>query len=535
MPQKRFLPFNLDPVLVAILIIAAFLLLYRLDHRPFWQDEAETACLARNVLKYGIPIGFDGVNLVSQEEGREYRTDYVWRWSPWAQIYVAAAAFKVGGLGTTAGRFPFALIGLVSIWLVYFLVMRRFDDIGWARLSALFLTFMVPFLLFSRQCRYYSLGGFLTLVFIFAFRGKWQSRLGPAAALVACMVLLFYTNYLLLFSFAASFAVSALLLYREELPVWRIVWMVIAAAALIIPGLGFYQLGQQSGLMDLTLYPYQFGRYLEEVCRYVVPLPLGVALLWRWRRLLDAKRHPDSPAEKFVIFLSIIIFVSITILALVPQYSFRYLVHLLPLCAIILAWITLQVWQFSRFSAVFLALLLICTNWLHVIPMDLLGMERPPLNDFNMLSTPNIPLRLFLLEINSDEQDSDQGIANFLNAHAQPGDTVMTTYGDLPLQFYTSCRVLGSLQGKVPELARLPDWVIVRHHPGRNRDALLFDSEEYVRWRLRLDEGYKAVALPCLDERYGNIPNPHVHWFLPLSEPFVNVVIHRRQSETAND
>jgi len=42
---------RIDGWLIAILAAAAFLLFFRLDHRPFWQDEAETACLARNVLR----------------------------------------------------------------------------------------------------------------------------------------------------------------------------------------------------------------------------------------------------------------------------------------------------------------------------------------------------------------------------------------------------------------------------------------------------------------------------------------------------
>jgi hypothetical protein len=92
--------------LAIILALAAFLLLFHLDHRPFWQDEAETAGLARNVLKYGVPRSYDGVNIISQEQGREYDQNFLWRWSPWLQIYIAAAGFKIGGLTTYAGRFP---------------------------------------------------------------------------------------------------------------------------------------------------------------------------------------------------------------------------------------------------------------------------------------------------------------------------------------------------------------------------------------------------------------------------------------------
>jgi predicted membrane-bound mannosyltransferase len=46
--------------ITVLLALAAFLLLFHLGQRPFWQDEAETAGLARNVLKYGVPRASGG-------------------------------------------------------------------------------------------------------------------------------------------------------------------------------------------------------------------------------------------------------------------------------------------------------------------------------------------------------------------------------------------------------------------------------------------------------------------------------------------
>jgi hypothetical protein len=84
--------------------------------------------------------------------------------APWLQIYVAAAAFKIGGLTTYAGRFPFAVLGIACTFLVFQLVYHNFDDPVWASLAVLLLATSVVFLLFARQCRYYSLGTFLVLI-----------------------------------------------------------------------------------------------------------------------------------------------------------------------------------------------------------------------------------------------------------------------------------------------------------------------------------------------------------------------------------
>jgi hypothetical protein len=54
---------NHFPAIAIILALGAFLLLFHLDDRPFWQDEAETACLAKNVLKYGVPRAYDGLKI----------------------------------------------------------------------------------------------------------------------------------------------------------------------------------------------------------------------------------------------------------------------------------------------------------------------------------------------------------------------------------------------------------------------------------------------------------------------------------------
>ena len=122
-----------SPIII-ILALAAFFLLFGLADRPFWQDEAETAGLAKNVLHYGVPRAYDGLNIISQEQGREFGADFLWRWSPWLQIYVTAAAFRLGGLNTFAGRLPHALMGLACVFLVYRLVRRNFDDRTWALL-----------------------------------------------------------------------------------------------------------------------------------------------------------------------------------------------------------------------------------------------------------------------------------------------------------------------------------------------------------------------------------------------------------------
>ncbi len=523
-----------DPVLLVILAVAAVLIFYQLGQRPFWQDEAETACLARSVLKYGYPKAFDGVNLISQEEGREFNQgDYLWRWSPWLQIYVSAAAFGVGGFSTAVGRFPFALAGLVCVWLVYHLIKRRFDDPNWARLSAALLALSVPFILYARQGRYYSLGALLVLVSLWAFRGKWQTRTWPAALLAGSMVLLFYANYVLFLSYAAPLAVAALIMYHRELAWGRAIKLGVIVLILVLPGLLLSKAGDQAGLLNLSSFRNGMDQYLTDHFQFMVPLPIALYLLWRWRGFIFKRTGlAGSDKERFVFFLVLVIIGNIIILSLIPQRFNRYLAHLYPLCTIILGWVVLLVWRYQKFAGVLLGLLLALTNWLHILPMNQLSLSNRPENtDFRMLTQANVPLRLYLKELTSGGQDVNQCLIHFFQTEARAGETVVVTYGDLPLQFYTDCRVLGGLQSRLPPPGELPDWVVKRPFISLNRQERLFDSVDYVLNTLDLDKDYEAIVLPCPDERFGNRADPYNHRFFPVEGPFRHLTIYRKKAE----
>lgn len=45
--------------------LAAVLLLWGLSNKYLWQDEAVTAVLAERMLKFGRPLAYDGVNLIT--------------------------------------------------------------------------------------------------------------------------------------------------------------------------------------------------------------------------------------------------------------------------------------------------------------------------------------------------------------------------------------------------------------------------------------------------------------------------------------
>ena len=144
-----------------------------------------------------------------------------------------------------------------------------------------------------------------------------------------------------------------------------------------------------------------------------------------------------------------------------------------------------------------------------------------------MLTYPNIPLRLFLTELFSPYPDVNHHFIRFFQTHARPGDIILTTYGDLPLQFYTPFQVIGGLQGDVSP-SRPPDWVVSRYEIRYNRVGRLQDSEKFIREKLSLAADYQAIKLPWEDEAFGNRADPYCHPFVPAAGPLVQAVIYKK-------
>ncbi len=186
-------------LLILYLVIAGFalfLLFTNLGDRLLWGDEAETANLAVNVTRYGLPKTFDGKN----DLGLVFagNSNQIWLWSPWLQEYLAAASFILFGPTTATARLPFVIVAFAAAILFVFLAYRLFLDHRMALLSAVLLICSDVFVLHARQCRYYSvvvLGQILLIYSVYRLLTK-ADKWG-ALSLGAALVLQFYSNYII--------------------------------------------------------------------------------------------------------------------------------------------------------------------------------------------------------------------------------------------------------------------------------------------------------------------------------------------------
>ncbi len=150
---------------VVAMLLAATLGLLGLSNQLFWDDEANTAIYARNLLEFGRLTAWDGTNLLGynyggalgEDLGKELRV-------PGLPACVAAVGMFVFGETTFGGRIMFVAAGVLSVGLLAIWMRRFFGRRFPWYLPSLILALSPAYLLFIRNCRYYALGVTFTLL-----------------------------------------------------------------------------------------------------------------------------------------------------------------------------------------------------------------------------------------------------------------------------------------------------------------------------------------------------------------------------------
>ena len=148
-----------------VLAVAAYLCLANLDYAALWHDEAPSALIGRNLLQRGDITGWDGRNLVGGTNGRTLNDDLRDVLPPLTYVF-NAAGMAVFGVNETGARIVPALLGLLSLVLLYLLLRQHLGSHPRLVLFSLLLAAWSPqLLLYFRQSRYFA---FLTCAVIAA-------------------------------------------------------------------------------------------------------------------------------------------------------------------------------------------------------------------------------------------------------------------------------------------------------------------------------------------------------------------------------
>lgn len=524
----RLLPFW--PLLI-ILGIAAVAIFTNLGRDRLWADEGDTAVLAANILKYGVPRAWDGTTLIAPDGGQRINDSLVMVSHPWVQYYAAAASLALFGHHTFAARLPFALGGLATIALLYGCVYWATRRHLTAAIAAMLLTASVQFLLYARQARNYSLSMALTCAMVLIFWRLTTRRAAVAFAIVA--ILAFHTSPT---AWAPCAALGVLTLVASSCrPYRRRFWQTAPFVALgTVPWVFLAASGYGANTAPLVSLARLWPRSAQFLIEYASITPvLAVVACWIVFALLDRRGRPLAIARAhhkrssartpavaavqgwsagermyFVTLLAVgvaygIMLVSAESVDNLFVAGLRYAAPLIPLTMGAAALCIARIARRKPALVFALAALLIVTNvgrLIAIAPM------LAPLDD-DAAGTPSLHVPItwqaslmrssllsYATELRRDNPGTVAGVASFLRAHAGPQDVVITNYEWEPLYFHT-----GLPQGlKMTPLS--PAYVNAKRQ-GLPDFVFSVVGAKWVVWRWAWD-GYMGNAWSGLSQRF---------------------------------
>lgn len=493
-----------DRCVLFFFIVASVLLLSNLKNGYLWQDEAETALLARHTLEFGYPKVSDGHNYI-EEAVHGHGPGEAWIYSPWLPFYLLAGVFAVAGESTWTARFPFALLGLLSVFLTWRLCVFVTKDLRVQRLSVALLTCSVPFLLHMRQSRYYAPVTCLLVGLCLAYLKFCQkASLKRAWVLGITLVLLFHANFGTYVPAMVLIVLHQALRGRREAR-RRFAIMCGAVIGLTLPwALLFYQ-GAFIGTVSLSRLADHLEYYVRVTNKYLFPLAFILAasgLYW----LVRAGRPPRSslgrrtwtisPATQFLLLM---VAAQFAFLLIPDQRHMRYIIPVVPLLVIGQAWWLAACLTRHRLAGSVVAGLMLFTNVLQSVHV-------------------RVPLAAFAWELTHRYTGPMEGIVAYLRAHGHPEDLVKIPYDDRTLMFYTTLRV--ERPSRFPQES-YPEWIVLRRDwlPGG------FLKSDYFS---RIQARYERIELDAPDILWQNREDPGSHHFATVQEA-PPVVIYRRR------
>jgi len=494
--------------LAVVAIVGAVLIFTNLGSDYLWEDEGDTAALASNILKFGVPKAWDGAAFLDSDHGARLNRNLVMVTHPWVQYYLTAASFLVFGENTFAARLPFALAGWMSILFTYLFLWRLLGSRWTAFAGAMLLVVSVQFLLYARQSRYCALN-MLFVCWLFWIFFKMKSG-RDCALFVLVAALLFHSHP---YGLAPVVALGGLsLVYRPFAMQRRWIWFAATAIAfLTLPWLALSSLSSSGSALNTTA-AQSPGEFVERClqalieCTSVTPLIgsillLLIAALLAWTKkkkvapeaISDPAMMPavNPPAfletNEMSILISVLATILIYVLATAITQSsdslwlagMRYASAVLPVAAMAAAIVIVKV---SRGNA------LICLSLLFVFGFTKLAQLTPwvagsssGLIRFGKYSVgPHVPAKIvdrffgtgLLMYVRDLWRENPGTVARsckFLRENAKPGDVLIVNYAMEPTYFYTRLpQAMGILRDyPVYERARelgLPEYVFGVDH-----------------------------------------------------------------------
>ena len=445
-------------------LIAAVLIFWDLGGPSFWGDEADCALLARNILRFGLPVAYDGHYLIETEK-TIYAPGYLWNQHPWAAHYLCAASFAAFGESNFAARLPFALFSLCAVALAGWIVFRISRSPRAAFLAGLLLALNPQFLLFARQARYFPLLAPAGLLMLAGYLDLPRKR--GVAVLLAGGFLFFHSNYVPFVPFMGALWLWALCAPGERKKLASLAVATGLVAALTVPWFFAVRAYERAALVrtvDLGFILTELKQYASLYNRFVAPavlVPVAAWLAWR-----------GSPYRRF--YALVLLVTAATVLFIIPVSivrSLRYTVATIPLLAMAAALLFEELFRSSKWLAAVLLLLALFTEVLSEAAILGSGLVRSalkgaPLKD-NVYLAQDLDTRFLKGDLADYVREMIWGFnldpvaatIDILKKEAKPTDLSVNTWSPKEVHYYTGLDTMCNISFEPPRgYQRPPDY-----------------------------------------------------------------------------
>lgn len=472
----------------------AVLALQNLNNRYLWYDEAHTALIGRNVLRYGLPKVWDGEYLVTTSNGNDFDDSLVIIKDGYVQYYLAA-------LGEIFSpwchpRTIFALLGIAGSVVIYLLTKQMTNNINLSLLSMFLYCISIPIILYIRQVRYYAPAIFFSLLVLLTYLlAIAQNKNKFWFLFTVSSILLYHTLYLFFMVIMISLFMRYLFFDKSKQNIKNILIALCVIFLYTFPFFVHDQMflrgvgDQRSSFQGWHYFFLQIPGYLSQINAYFFPyISLGILLILMkiidkilslrnevvnndGLNLLKSKRIDPN-----VFLLVAVIVVNVVVIsAFSVQYATRYLLPSILMTIILCAIAIYKFFKRDQVIGLMLAFAIIFTNCLNVTPYILLkGADEEIINNVDIIIKPPVPyfiaqenfitidtlesyldnkvtytsyLKNYLQEISTDYNDATEGVIRYLIENANAGDVVEADdFLSDSIAYYTELRVVNRLK-----------------------------------------------------------------------------------------
>ncbi len=547
--------------LIGITIAGAFLYFFNLNNYYLGLDQADYLIHGTHILEYGVPYILGDTPPFFDSR---FAVDGVWGYHPWLSMYLIAGSIAIFGQTTLGGVFPSAVSGLLSIPAIYYLARLIYKNIHISRLSAIFFTFMVPYILYMRTSRYFGpsiLLGILTLIF---FIRLWQNNEERIYFFCISSILLFYSMYSQFFGLFTGLTLFCAIAIRNKNFYRKLIISYCLIAGFTLPWFLKYFLPVRKKVKEF--YSNYFNKdyekntgttiefivgYLSQINSYIFPFIL-IIIVWSLNRF---NSQFEFKWDKFKTLFFLCIGCSILVATLHTIPLFNYILGTVAIWAILLAEIVYKLSKLNLIAGSSTAAILLFTNWLHITPWFVYDQIIFPKNiakniDLHTLSSgllarwdtsirdnnvSNYLLWEYAKELSGEFNGALKDIATYIKQHGSANDTFVIAHEGDALSFYT-----GMNWGNVYPFKNPPKWIIPRHNRMYSLRGKQSSKEEKIQATKYVNDylkshAYKKINRNSCDTGYSNSYNISNHNFKSCYGYFSKTVIYKYTGNQTGD